>query len=107
MPTPMKHPDGLPFEPKGVGFTEFTPKPSGMSAIRSFLLNEHNVASVKRKNEAKFVAAKADLMALVPAESQAINPKTGVRPKGRWTEVEIEALAALAVFIDLGVVPAS
>lgn len=101
MTTPNEHPEGLPFEPTGPGWTEPDKlKTSGPS--RSFLLSDHNIASIRRNHEAEFNEALSSLKQLIPV--QANDPRTGLRTRGGVPEEHLERLAALSVFVKKGVV---
>lgn len=99
MPDPKKHPEGLPFEPEGAGFTQpDTIRDSG--AFRRFLLSDHNVASIKHNHESEFSAALFALQQIAPTQQ---DRRTGITRAG-FDARELERIAALSVFVTVGVV---
>ena len=97
-----KHPEGLPFEPTGPGFTSGDNVRNG-GVVRRLLLSDHNIASIKRKHADAFEAARFALETMKLPMS-GIDPKTGAMKQAGWTEQDIERLAAMSVFVQLGLV---
>lgn len=96
-----QHPEGLPFQPVGPGFTK-PDETRSFGPIRSLLLSDHNIASIRRNNENEFGTAMFALRQTVPVVAR--DPRTGLVRKG-FTEQELERIAALSVLVMKGVVP--
>ena len=100
-PAQPQHPEGLPFQPVGPGFT----KPDEIRSygpIRSLLLSEHNVESIRRNNENEFGTAMFALKQIAPLAKR--DPRTGLVRRG-FTDQELERIVALSVLVTKGVVP--
>lgn len=92
-----RHPEVLPFEPEGNGWTTVEPVPT--VSRRPLLLTSNNIAAIRRNHPIEWTA-KAETLGAVGITGR--DPRTG-RPTG-LNEDEIERLIALRILVDRGVI---
>lgn len=94
-----QHPEGLPFEPTGPGWTTFD-EPRG-SLPTNRLLTERNIVSVRTNHPDEWTTTMAEVNAILPPPKR--NRRTGALENGMSTD-EQERLALLSMLVARGVV---